>query len=89
MMAHFDPGPGWREVQYEEFEELGMLGVVAYGPAGARHWVEDATSDQPCDEEVYSWQVFSSEAVDPYWIRCDLRGPHSGHQNGETGAHWT
>jgi hypothetical protein len=89
MSNQFEPGSGWREVDYEEFEELGMQGVVVYGPTGTRHWVEDGSSDAPCDAEIHSWQVFTPDQTDSYWMRCDLVGPHTRHENSETGAHWT
>ena len=43
---------------------------------------------EPCDAEIWSWEIFQPEQVDPYWMRCHLLGPHDEHENSETGATW-
>lgn len=48
-----------------------------------------APEDAPCQEETWSWKHFSTEAVDGYWIRCTLSGPHDEHADtGNTGLTW-
>lgn len=44
--------------------------------------------ESPCDAEKHSWDFFSPNAVDSYWMRCHLVGPHDEHENSETGAKW-
>jgi hypothetical protein len=51
--------------------------------------VLDEDAPDPCDAEVWSWAIFSTEAVDPYWIRCTRLGPHDRHEDSNTGATWT
>ena len=43
--------------------------------------------DEPCGDELWSWDYFQPEQVDPYWM-CHRLGPHEEHKNSETGAHW-
>lgn len=43
---------------------------------------------EECDEEVWSWNYFPEEAVDPYWIRCTLVLPHDEHEDEHTGLTW-
>lgn len=55
----------------------------------AQGFRSDPADHEPCDEEKWSWDLFSTEAVDPYWMRCHLVGPHETHENSETGAKWS
>lgn len=48
-----------------------------------RFWVA------PCNAEVWSWSHFTSEQVDPYWIRCTLAVEHTEHKDEHTGLTWT
>jgi len=41
-----------------------------------------------CPAEVWSWDHFSPNAVDGYWIRCTLAYPHTEHEDGHTGLRW-
>lgn len=43
---------------------------------------------QPCTEETHSWQHFTAEQADSYWIRCTLQGPHDEHKDANTGLTW-
>jgi hypothetical protein len=43
---------------------------------------------QQCQEETYSWQHFTPEQVDAYWIRCTLQGEHAEHEDEHTGLTW-
>lgn len=47
-----------------------------------------AHAHDECDAEIYSWDYFSVDAVDPYWIRCGRVGPHEEHEDSNTGAKW-
>ena len=89
-----------REV-YRVIEELARNGVkagviTAHVPGEVFDaWVrrlQDAVFGgdpfQPCDEEIRTWDVFTPEQIDPYWMKCDRLGPHTEHHNGETGATW-
>lgn len=42
----------------------------------------------PCQEETYSWDHFTAEQVDAYWIRCSLQGQHDEHKDEHTGLTW-
>lgn len=50
---------------------------------------KDAAAHEPCDSEVWSWQIYRPEQMDPYWIRCTRVGPHDEHKDSNTGATWT
>lgn len=56
-----------------------------------QHWPpEDREPDHgPCEAEIHSWTYFTPEQADSYWIRCGLLGPHTEHEDSNTGAHWT
>lgn len=41
-----------------------------------------------CTAEVWSWDVFKPEVVDPYWMHCNRVGVHDEHENSDTGATW-
>lgn len=41
-----------------------------------------------CTAELPSWPYFRPEAVNFYYMRCHLLGPHDEHENSETGAKW-
>jgi hypothetical protein len=73
---HLDAGGGW-------IHELGSVPCLDYTiPVAEPVSVE-------CEAEAYSWDYFSHNAVDPYWMRCDLTYPHDEHENQGTGAKWT
>ena len=44
--------------------------------------------DEPCSAELWSWDYFNDQQVDPYWMRCHKVGAHDEHENSETGATW-
>lgn len=48
----------------------------------------DVVDDEECREEVWSWDYFSAQAVDGYWIRCGLLGSHLEHEDSHTGLTW-
>lgn len=61
-------------------EALASIGsVVAEEPEG---------DDEPCKAEIWSWDIFRHQEVDPYWMRCHRIGAHDKHENSETGATW-
>jgi hypothetical protein len=41
-----------------------------------------------CESEVWSWERFTPDQVDPYWIRCTLTLPHDAHECENTGLVW-
>lgn len=47
-----------------------------------------ALAVQQCDEETLSWDHFTPDQVDRYWIRCTLSGPHDEHEDEHTGLTW-
>ncbi len=50
---------------------------------------EDAPKrPEPCTAETWSWNHFTPDQVDPYWIRCTLASEHDLHQDGNTGLTW-
>lgn len=49
---------------------------------------EHDPAPESCEAELHSWDHFSREQVDQYWMRCDRLGPHDEHENSETGATW-
>lgn len=42
----------------------------------------------PCQAETRSWDHFTPEQMDSYWIRCTLWGPHDEHKDEHTGLTW-
>ncbi|CAN7240413.1 hypothetical protein LJR045_000966 [Microbacterium sp. LjRoot45] len=48
----------------------------------------EPVDDTPCAAQMWSWDYFRSQQVDPYWMRCHLVGKHDEHENSETGARW-
>ncbi len=43
----------------------------------------------PCSDGMSSWDYFTPDQVDLYWMTCDLEGPHEVHENSHTGARWS
>lgn len=41
-----------------------------------------------CTAETRSWDHFTPEQMDSYWIRCTLQGPHDEHKDEHTGLTW-
>lgn len=41
-----------------------------------------------CDEETWSWEHFTHQQADGYWIRCDVLGQHDVHKDEHTGLTW-
>lgn len=41
-----------------------------------------------CEAETRSWDHFTPEQMDSYWIRCMLSGPHDEHEDENTGLTW-
>ncbi len=50
--------------------------------------VVSASIAPQCDEETLSWDHFTPEQVDRYWIRCTLLGQHDQHKDEHTGLTW-
>lgn len=50
--------------------------------------VLEVIDDEPCNAEIWSWDIFRHQQVDPYWMRCHRVGKHDEHENSETGAKW-
>lgn len=51
-------------------------------------WPVLPVEEDPCTSQFWSWDYFRHGQVDPYWMRCDMVGPHDEHKDSETGAHW-
>jgi hypothetical protein len=47
------------------------------------------TDSQNCQAETRSWDHFTPEQMDSYWIRCTLAGQHDEHEDEHTGLRWT
>jgi hypothetical protein len=43
---------------------------------------------QQCESETRSWDHFTPEQADSYWIRCTLSGKHDEHEDEHTGLTW-
>lgn len=43
---------------------------------------------EPCQAETRSWDHFTPEQADSYWIRCTLQGEHREHKDENTGLTW-
>lgn len=41
-----------------------------------------------CDAEVWSWDYFNDQQIDPYWIQCTLGYSHTEHEDENTGLKW-
>lgn len=41
-----------------------------------------------CEAETRSWEHFTPDQVDSYWIRCTLSGVHDAHEDENTGLTW-
>jgi hypothetical protein len=50
---------------------------------------DDEDYEADCRSEIWSWDYFRHQQVDPYWMRCQLAGPHKEHENTDTEARWT
>lgn len=60
------------------------VGVRLVGTSPIDH--DDLTRE--CDEETLSWDHFTPEQMDRYWIRCTFMGPHDEHKDEITGLTW-
>lgn len=49
---------------------------------------EETVSADPCNAEVWSMDHYRDGQVDPYWIRCTQLGPHTEHEDSNTGLTW-
>lgn len=58
-----------------------------------QHYVDygfiNAVEPDPCTAEIYSWEKYQPEQIDPYMIRCNRRGHHTEHHDSNTGLTWT
>ena len=64
--------------------------LAAHDAQKRAEWeAEQEVDDGPCKAEIWSWDIFRHQEVDPYWMRCHLIGPHEKHENSETGATWS
>lgn len=62
---------------------------VAEGVACPHHKTGPRAADlKPCSAETWSWDHFTPEQMDGYWITCDLQGPHDEHKDEHTGLTW-
>ncbi|GIM88874.1 hypothetical protein Ato02nite_006670 [Paractinoplanes toevensis] len=71
---------------------LGRTRQVASRPPGRQltraGFLVVAELPRQCTEETRSWDHFTSEQADSYWIRCTLSGPHDEHEDEHTGLTW-
>lgn len=49
---------------------------------------ETTASAEPCDAETWSMDHYRDGQVDRYWIRCTQLGPHTEHEDSNTGLTW-
>ena len=74
------------ETGLEDFDRW----LAAHDAEKRAEWeAEQEVDDGPCKAEIWSWDIFRHQEVDPYWMRCHLIGPHEKHENSETGATWS
>jgi hypothetical protein len=69
-----------REAAHGHLEVLAPLIV-------ARDQEVSAAAADPCDSEVWSTDYFGQH-FDRYWIRCNRLGPHTEHEDANTGLTW-
>ena len=63
--------------------------LAAHDAEKRAEWeAEQEIDDEPCKAEIWSWDIFRHQQVDPYWMRCHRLGKHDEHENSETGARW-
>ncbi|KIP90169.1 hypothetical protein RU09_11860 [Microbacterium sp. MEJ108Y] len=76
--------------RYEDRNSKPNPAHLADAIRGLMALVEELTEPEaePCDAEIWSWDIFRHQQVDPYWMRCHKLGAHDEHENSETGAHW-
>jgi hypothetical protein len=66
------------KTQIEVIEELRDALIAEIGP----EYIE-------CESTMHTWTYgFSPNAVDSYYMTCDLTYPHDEHENSHTGAKW-
>lgn len=73
-----------------------LVAVVTNGDAGLAERIcallnaSDGALAQAaeCTEETRSWDHFTPEQMDSYWIRCTLSVPHDEHHDEHTGLTW-
>lgn len=51
-------------------------------------WQSTRDTEVGCTAETRSWDHFTPEQADSYWIRCTLSGPHDEHKDEHTGLTW-
>jgi hypothetical protein len=56
-------------------------------PSGLRP-APSAEPDEQCSAETRSWDHYTPEQSDSYWIRCTLWGAHGMHKDEHTGLTW-
>lgn len=61
---------------------------VAEREAAADGGAGRAVSGEPCTAETWSWNHFTPNQMDPYWIRCTLAIEHDRHEDQNTGLTW-
>jgi|SRR5690242_3756995 len=67
---------------------LEQRGYLTRTAQGAMMHETPSANDEPCPAETWSWNHFTPNQVDPYWIRCTLRGDHAEHEDENTGLAW-
>lgn len=68
-----------------------LVAVVVNGDQELAERICTLLNAQPlraCAEETRSWDHFTPEQTDNYWIRCTLSGPHAEHKDEHTGLTW-
>ncbi len=50
--------------------------------------LSERLAPKSCTAETRSWDHFTPEQVDSYWIRCTLTGSHDEHEDENTGLTW-
>jgi hypothetical protein len=64
-----------------------LLRMLEMAVREATRAIKSARSE-PCAAETWSWDHFTPNQVDPYWIRCTLWGDHDEHEDENTGLTW-
>lgn len=74
------------EAVYAELREGGLEIRIADGLEVLRD--VNARLADGCTAETRSWDHFTPEQMDSYWIRCTLADPHDEHEDENTGLTW-
>lgn len=58
------------------------------GGAGRAEPAQAVSAGWTCPAETPSWDHYTPEQTDSYWIRCTLTHPHTEHKDEHTGLTW-